>query len=134
MGVNAALYIAAAAAAGGIVQSRRSAAASKKASKASERRADIAANRDRREVVRKGRVRRAELIANASNTGAGGSSAELGSIGALQTQVGTNLGESFQAQDLSQQQSSFNRKATTASSNASIFNTVGSFAAGQIKP
>lgn len=116
------------------VQTRKQAKAQRKSSKAAQRSADIQASRERREAIRQARVRRADLLTQSANTGAAGSSSEAGAIGALQGQLGSNIGTSFQTQALSAEQSSANRASVKAGTQASMFGTVGSFATGFIKP
>lgn len=118
----------------GVREQRRAGKAQRKASKKAERQSDIRAVRERRETIRQARVRRADILSESANTGAAGSSSEVGAIGALQSQLGENLGASFQLQTLSKQQTGFNRQASKFQTNASIFNTVASISTGFIEP
>lgn len=118
----------------GAFETRKARKSQEKSSRKAERQADIRATRERRETIRKARVRRADILSESALTGASGSSSEAGAISGLQSQVGENLGASFQLQQLSQEQSGLNRQAGKSLANASLFNTVGSFATGFVKP
>ena len=117
-----------------VAQQRKSGRAQAKSQRIQQRKADIQAAQGRREAVRQARIRRADILATSANTGAGGSSAEQGVIGALQSQLGTSLGASFQNQALSGQQSSANIAASRASGQAATFGTIGDLSASFIKP
>ena len=132
MGVSAA--VAAVALVAGANETRKGAKAQRKSSRVAERKANIQSARERRETIRQARIRRADILTGAANTGAAGSSSEAGSIGSLQGQLGEKLGTSFKMQDLSQEQGSANRSAIQASSNAAMFGTVATIATGFVAP
>lgn len=118
----------------GAAEARQGSKAQRRASKRAERAANLQASRERREVVRQARIRRADILAQSANTGAAGSSAEAGAIGSLQTQVGTRLKTSFQAQELASGQARALRSASQSQARAGLFNTLGNFGASFIGP
>jgi len=53
------------------------------------------ARRQRRQQIRQERIRRARILQASENTGVTGSSSQIGSVGALDTNTGYNLGGMF---------------------------------------
>lgn len=85
----------AAAGAGAYTQDKAAKGAAKDREEAEDvAKAEAAAQRNEqvRQQVREERIRRATIMQSAQNTGVGGSSGELGSLGALQTSIGANIG------------------------------------------
>lgn len=74
-------------------QSQRQAAEEQRKVRA-EQKAQLAseAANERRQQIREERVRRAQVIQASENTGVAGSSGEMGAVGNLATQLGTNIG------------------------------------------
>jgi hypothetical protein len=131
MGVAAAVAVVGALS---VNEQRKAAKSQKKARKIASRKADLSAARERREVVRQARVRRADVLSQSALTGAGGSSSESGAIGSLQGQLGSNIGSSLLTQDLSGQQSKFLGQAARHSTNAAMFGTLASMGSSFIGP
>lgn len=103
------------------------------------------AARERRQQIREERVRRARILQSSENLGVSGSSGEIGAVGALSTNLSSNIGDNIGALDtartisgFSQRQADFvsaaNQNLATAnlwgqasSFSSSIFNQVGGF-------
>ena len=107
-----------------VIEQRKSGRRQERSQKIAQRKADVESARGRRQQIREARIRRADILQASASTGAAGSSAETGAIGSLQSQLGTNLGASFQTQALSQSQSRANIGAAKASTRAGIFGSV----------
>jgi len=105
-----ALGIGAAAAVGGTIMSYR---AQKKSSKLQEQQQNLATRQSRRQAIRQAQIARAQTIASASAQGATGSSAALGGVGSLNSQVGSQLGFSNQMSGLSAGINQANQSANT---------------------
>ncbi len=65
------------------------------------------AARERRQLIREERVKRARVMQAAENTGTSESSGQLGAIGGLATQLGSNLGFNLGKQEFGEQFSIF---------------------------
>lgn len=113
----------------------------------SEQRAANAAEsaRELRSQVREQRVRRARILQSAENTGASDSSGELGAVGALATNLSSNIGTNLGRIQTADNISIFSQQAANAGTNAqiagsiaglsmSIFSASGGFGAGNNPP
>lgn len=67
---------------------------------------------ERRQQIREERVRRARVQQASINTGVAGSSGELGAVGSLGVQLGTNLGSNLAMKAAAQNISIFNQQAS----------------------
>lgn len=131
--VAAAVVTAVIAGASAYEQKRQAKGAEKDREKAEDvAKAEAAAQRNEqiRQQVREERVRRATILQSSQNTGVGGSSGELGSLGALQTSIGANIGSMARQQASSEavgnlMQSAANKEAKGAQA-AAIGNFVSS--------
>lgn len=65
----------------------------------------------RRQAIREERVKRAQIMQASETSGTGGSSGEAGAIGGMQTQLGSNMGQS-QGMIMQGQRVSFNSQAS----------------------
>lgn len=90
-----------------------------------------AAADERRSQMREERVRRARVMQASANTGVAGSSGEIGALGALATNLNTNIGANLgmlqSAQNISgysQNAANFMGQANQAGANASLWNQV----------
>ena len=77
-------------------------------------------NQSRRQQIREARIRRGRVANIAAQTGAQGSSAELGARGSIQTQLAVNLSFLDQSLGIAQQISSQQSRAQTFSGIASL--------------
>lgn len=100
----------------------------KKAIRAEQRRADLQASRNRRQLIRNARVARASVESQASLTGLTGSSAAAGSMSNIQSRLGENLSFLDQNLALSQQASAANEAAARWASRAGISSAIGGMA------
>lgn len=66
----------------------RAAAAEKEANAISGAQQEVTARESRRQRVREERIRRAQILAGAENTGTSGSSGQVGAVGALSSNLG----------------------------------------------
>lgn len=69
---------------------------------------------ERRNQIREERVRRARLMQASQNTGTVSSSGEMGAIGGLSTQLGTNIGTNLAMKAAGQEISLYNQQASDA--------------------
>ena len=74
-------------------QAQSAARARKKANEVSSAQAQVKQQQDIRDQVRAKRIKRAQIMQAAADTGTQFSSGELGSVGALETQTATNIGD-----------------------------------------
>lgn len=82
-------------------QQRKANRAQDRAAKARRRQEQLANRRERRQAIRRAQVARAQAIATSVGTGAFGGSGSQGGIGAVQSQLGSELGFSSQFGGLS---------------------------------
>jgi hypothetical protein len=92
----------------------------KKAAAASAQQQQIATRRSRRQAIRQAQIARAQAIASASAQGATGSSASLGGVSALGSQLGSGLGYSTQMSALSGDITRYTSRAQTGQAIAGI--------------
>ena len=111
-----------------IAEQKKAGRAQERGQDKAQRKADIQSAQARRQQLREARIKRADIQATAANTGAGGSSAEAGAVGSLQSQLGTNLGVSFETESLSRGQARDASSANSAQSSSATFGAIGSFA------
>lgn len=115
----------------GVVSGIEQSSAQKKAAKADQRARQIANNRERaqqieetRRAVRERRVKAAQAIAASEGTGTGGSSAEFGFLGSLDTQTGANVSRAEQTNKANEAISGQNQISANARSRS---NSTGAF-------
>lgn len=105
----------------------------KKAAAASAQQQQIATRRSRRQAIRQAQIARAQAIASASAQGATGSSASLGGVSALGSQLGSGLGYSTQMSALSGDITRYTSRAQTGQAIAGIGGTLFSLGANTPK-
>ena len=91
-----------------------------KARKAQQKLQQLRTTQSRRQQIREARIRRGRVANIAAQTGAQGSSAELGAKGSIQTQLAINLSFLDQSLGITQQISSAQSRAQTFSGIASL--------------
>lgn len=113
---------------------RKAAEEQRKANAAQEARQAQEAARERRQQLREERVRRARILQSSENLGVSGSSGELGAIGALATNLSSNIGDNIGALNTARTISRHNQRAADYQSaaaqnmaNASLWGQVSSF-------
>lgn len=94
--------------------SRRQAKAQEKAAERQQALQELQARRERRRVIREGRIARAAALNVASQTGAGQSSAIAGGLSGVSSQVGAELGFSLGTEQIGQRITQLNRRAARA--------------------
>lgn len=128
MGITAAVVGAVTGAVGTISQisaSKKAAKKQKKAQQLQQKRADIAAQRERVKGVREARIRRGALEASAARTGVSATSGRLGAEAAIGTGLSSNLAYSAEQQGLAGQVSEANIAAAGYQSQAATFGAIG---------
>ena len=128
IGTTTALVIAGTAAAASAGASIRQGNIAKANSRLQQRQADSRSAAERRQIVRQDRIRRAQVLNQASQTGTQGSSSEAGAISGITNQTAQNLGQSKQFQAVSRQISSNNQTSSNIGSAGALFGAVGSTA------
>ena len=123
-----ALGVGAAAAVGGTIMSYQ---AQKKSSRLQQRQQEVATRASRRQAIRQAQIARAQTVASASAQGATGSSAALGGVGSLNSQVGSQLGYSSQMSNLSSGINAANNRANTFSGVAQLGGTLFNYGRSQ---
>lgn len=103
-----------------------------KARKAQQRAQDVQraqsateAARERRQQIREERIKRARVLQASENTGVASGSGELGAVGALGTNLSSNVGMNLGSVERGQQISLFEQQAANYLSNANIATQVG---------
>lgn len=91
MGATVAVVTTVVGAAAAQQQQRKAAGAEKKAAKIQRGQQAQEEAQQTRQQIRQERIRRAQILASAENTGVGGSSSASGSVGALQANTGSNI-------------------------------------------
>lgn len=118
------------------------AAAQKERERIESVRASVSAQKERRQQLREARLRRAQVLATAANSGALGASTVSSALGGINTQFGANIGAINEAQGFGQaigtqneiaadQQTEINRlegKSRVVDANTQLFKTVGGLA------
>ena len=87
-------------------------------------RQDVAANQQRRQMIRQQRIRRARIEAAAVASGVSGSSSESGAIAASETITGSNIANSRTQQESVRAQSDLLQKAQNIQSNTNLANSI----------
>jgi len=123
-----ALGIGAAASVAGTVMSYE---ARKKSSKLQAQQQAISTRHSRRQTIRQAQIARAQTIASASAQGATGSSAALGGVGSLGSQLGTEMGFSGVMSGLSAGINRANQQANTYSGLAQLGGTLFNYGRSQ---
>lgn len=103
---------------------KEQAAAQRESSAAQGRMAEIDAQRQRVQQVREARIRRAQILASQGETGAG-TSATVGGLSSVTTQVASNIGNINQTQGLAAAASAANQRAADAASSAANWEAFG---------
>lgn len=86
---------------------------------------------ERRQQVREARIRRAQILQSAANTGTAQSSGEFGALSSISTQLNTNMGSNSsqinranRVSGISQNIANLQSSAAQSSMNAGVFNTL----------
>lgn len=113
---------------------RKAADEQKKINAQTEARQAQEAARERRQQLREERVKRARVLQSAENMGVSGSSGQIGAVGALSTNLSSNIGDNLGALNTartisrhSQRQADYIGAANQNNANASLWGQVGSF-------
>ena len=107
----------------------KSLAAQRKASNAAQKQQELQVARQRRQGIREAILKRSQAQASAQGLGAGSSSGAFGGIGAIGSQLGSNLGYGTQQTALSRIQTVQGQKAATWGAVADIGMTAFNFGA-----
>jgi len=111
-----------------IQEQKKAAEAQQQAQQAAQRRADIAAYRERIQAVRQARAQRGATLQAAQSQGVAASSGTAGAVSSIASQVGANLSFLDATQALAQQESIFRQKAIAAESKAATSAAYGQIA------
>ena len=111
----------------GIRAGQRAADAQEKAAKLSEGQQKLAERRSRRQAIRQAQLARAQAVASASASGAMDSSSARGGIGAISSQLGSQLSFGSQMSGFSQGINRANRDAMEAGAQADLYGQVAGF-------
>lgn len=133
MGAPAALAISSLALTGAsISQSRRAEKSQREGNRVREVQTNIQTMKERRNQIREARIRRAQLLVASEASGTVGSSAEVGAIGSIQSQLSSNIGYLSGTRDRSNLISLYNQRAASSTSRANIASSLSnlSLAAG----
>lgn len=129
MGIEVILAATAVAATGASVYSSQQAAgANRKSMRLQRRQQALQEAKQKRDIIRQGRIAAATATANAENQGASGSSAALGGVGSIRSQVGSNLSFLDQYGRLSDQITGQNISAANYGAQAQLFGDIANLA------
>lgn len=129
MGIETILAVTAIAATGASVYSSQQAAGSqRKAMRIQRRQAALQEAKQKRELVRQGRISAATAASNAENQGVAGSSSAQGGVGSIISQVGSNMSFLDQYGKLSDQITGQNMSAAKYGAQAQLFGDVADLA------
>lgn len=107
---------------------KKSAKAQRRSLRTQQKMSDLTAGRERRQMLAKARVMRAQQQAAGFSSGIGqGSSVVQGAIGGLGSQAASNFGFSAMQQGLARQAGQYNIAAGNAQSDAAKWGAIGSF-------
>lgn len=81
---------------------------------------------ERRQQAREERIKRAQIMQAAENTGTASSSGEVGALGGMNTQLGANIGFNQSMINLGRQQTQFSQMAADANTRANQYSNYGS--------